>query len=363
MSLEAEPHVETSARQSESVAHRSDADRIDWLRTWPYFALHLACLAVFWVGWSPVALWTAAALYVGRMFLITGFFHRYFSHRAFKTSRPVQFIAAALGCMCVQRNPFWWAAHHRHHHRHSDEQPDRHSPRQRGMLWAHMLWFLTKSGYDTDTRQIRDWAKFPELMLIPRIEGLLIALFAASTYAFGAALEAWAPRLGTDGLQMLVWGFVVSTVVLYHATYTINSLSHRFGSRRYATSDDSRNNAVLALITLGEGWHNNHHHYPASVRQGFYWYELDITYLILRAMSAVGLVWDLRPVCPNALVSNRIDAAPNRASAALSAGAMAAGAMAAGAVAAVAVAASDPSDVPASSDGHAPIEAKAESFR
>jgi stearoyl-CoA desaturase (delta-9 desaturase) len=284
-----------------------DPDRVDWLRVLPFIGLHLACLGVFWVGFSWFAFWTAVALYAARMFAITGFYHRYFSHKAFRTSRPVQFAFAVLGAASVQRGPLWWAAHHRHHHRHADTELDVHSPRH-GFWRSHMGWFLTPRGFGTDFDAIKDLVRFPELRLLDRFDILVPALLAVGLYAMGSWLETAHPGLGTNGPQLLVWGFFVSTIVLFHVTVTINSLSHRWGSRRFATRDDSRNNALLALLTFGEGWHNNHHHYPGSARQGFAWWELDLTYLGLRAMALLGLVSDLRPV-PAALRTARREAA------------------------------------------------------
>ena len=275
---------------------QTHAKRIDWLRTLPFVAMHLACLAVIWVGWSPVAVAVAALLYLLRMFAITGFYHRYFSHRSFKTSRTVQFVFALIGAASAQRGPAWWAAHHRHHHATTEREDDPHSPVHHGLLWSHTGWFLSREHFPVQTARVRDWQAYPELRFLDRYDIVAPAALALVLYLFGVALEAWVPQLGTSGGQMLVWGFFISTVVLYHGTFTINSLAHRWGTRRYDTPDNSRNNLLLALLTLGEGWHNNHHHYPASVRQGFYWWEIDITYYLLRGMSAMGLIWDLKPV-------------------------------------------------------------------
>jgi stearoyl-CoA desaturase (delta-9 desaturase) len=282
------------------------ADRVDWLRTLPFIGLHLACLAVFWVGWSWFAVGVAVALYAIRMFALTGFYHRYFSHRAFRTSRAVQFVFAAIGASCVQRGPLWWAAHHRHHHRHTDTPLDPHSPRQHGFWWSHMGWFLSPRGFRTEWSRIPDLQKYPELRWLDRFDILLPVLLAVAMYALGAWLEGTHPALGTDGPQLLVWGFFISTIVLFHATVTINSLAHVFGSRRFDTRDDSRNNWLLALITFGEGWHNNHHHFPGSARQGFRWWELDFTWYGLKLMSWLGLVHDLKPV-PAGLARSRRD--------------------------------------------------------
>ncbi len=284
---------DTGAVDLQSQKH---AKRIDWLRTLPFIAMHLACLGVIWVGWSPVAVAMAAFLYLLRMFAITGFYHRYFSHRSFKTSRKLQFVFALIGASAAQRGPAWWAAHHRHHHATTEREDDPHSPVHHGLWWSHTGWFLSREHFPVQTERVRDWQPYPELRFLDRYDIVVPAILALGLYLLGAGLEAWAPQLGTSGGQMLIWGFFISTVVLYHGTFTINSLAHRWGTRRYNTPDNSRNNFLLALLTLGEGWHNNHHHYPASVRQGFYWWEIDITYYLLRGMSAMGLIWDLKPV-------------------------------------------------------------------
>ena len=271
-------------------------NRIDWLRALPFIAMHVACVAVLWVGVSATAVGVAVALYAVRMFAITGFYHRYFSHRTFRTSRAVQFVFALVGASSVQRGPLWWAAHHRNHHRHADTPGDPHSPSQRGFWWSHVGWFLTRQGFRTDWARIPDLARYPELRWLDRYDTVVPVLLAVALYATGELLQSVAPQLGTDGPQLLVWGFFVSTVVLFHVTVTINSLAHRFGRRRFETRDDSRNNVWLALLTFGEGWHNNHHFFPGTARQGFRWWELDITWYGLRLMAALGLVHDLKPV-------------------------------------------------------------------
>jgi stearoyl-CoA desaturase (delta-9 desaturase) len=275
--------------------HDND-ERIDWVRVLPFIGMHLACFGILVVGFSWFAFWTAVALYAVRMFAITGFYHRYFSHKAFKTSRAAQFVFGLIGASSVQRGPLWWAAHHRNHHRHSDTELDVHSPVHRGFFWSHMGWFLTRAGFRTDRDVIRDLIKFPELRWLDRFDLLMPVLLATGLFVLGELLERHAPGLGTSGPQLLVWGFFVSTVVLFHATVTINSLAHRFGSRRYETADNSRNNWLLALITFGEGWHNNHHYFPGAARQGFRWWEIDLTYYLLKLLSWLGVIWDLKPV-------------------------------------------------------------------
>lgn len=271
------------------------ADRIDWLRTLPFIGMHLACFGVLYVGVSRFAIAVAVALYAIRMFALTGFYHRYFAHKAFRASRGVQFVFALIGAACVQRGPLWWAAHHRNHHRHADTERDMHSPRH-GFLWSHMGWFLTRRAFRTDLSTVKDFARFAELRVLDRFDILVPVLLAVALYAFGAWLARAYPDLHTNGPQLLIWGFFVSTIALFHATVTINSLAHRFGRRRYETRDNSRNNWLLALITFGEGWHNNHHFFPGAARQGFRWWEFDITWYILRALALFGVVHDLKPV-------------------------------------------------------------------
>jgi stearoyl-CoA desaturase (Delta-9 desaturase) len=289
---------------SAPAASGANVHTIDWLRVAPFLGIHLGCLAVIWVGWSPVAVAVALALYALRMFAITAFYHRYFSHRAFRTSRAVQFAFAVLGATAVQRGPLWWASQHRHHHAHADDEQDAHSPRRHGFAWSHFGWFMSREHFATRHELVTDLARYPELRFLDRFDALVPTLFAAALYGAGEAFAHWLPSLNTNGPQMLVWGFAISTVALYHATFTVNSLAHTVGRRRYATRDDSRNNWWLALLTFGEGWHNNHHHFPGSARQGFYWWEIDLTYYGLRLLSAMGLAWDLKPV-PVALLNAR----------------------------------------------------------
>ena len=290
-----------------------DARRIDWPRVVPFVLIHLGCLGVLWTGWSPFAVGVAVTLYVVRMFAVTAFYHRYFSHRSFRASRAWQFVFAVLGATAVQRGPLWWAAHHRHHHRHSDQPGDAHSARQDGFLWSHMGWFLARENFATREHLVRDLARYPELRWLDRYDVAVPAVLFGALWALGAWLEAAHPALGAGSWQLVVWGFCISTVVLFHATFVINSLAHRWGTRRYETSDDSRNNLWLALITFGEGWHNNHHRYPGSVRQGFYWWQVDLSFYALKALAALGIVRDLRPVPQSVLDAGRRRAARPRA--------------------------------------------------
>jgi stearoyl-CoA desaturase (delta-9 desaturase) len=279
-------------------AREVSENKVDWFRIVPFIVLHGMCLAVIWVGWSPVAVGVAAGLYFVRMFAITGFYHRYFSHKTFRANRFWQFLFAVLGNSAAQRGPLWWAAHHRHHHRYTDRKEDVHSPLQHGFWWSHMGWLTSRANFATKMGYVKDWARYPELRWLNRFDTVVPLALAAALFGLGSLLGRLAPETGTSGMQMLVWGFFISTTVLFHGTVTINSLSHMFGSRRYDTPDTSRNNLLLTLITLGEGWHNNHHHYAVTARQGFYWWEIDITYYLLVMLSWLGIARDLRPLPP-----------------------------------------------------------------
>jgi stearoyl-CoA desaturase (Delta-9 desaturase) len=288
---------------------QSEADgrvplKVDWYRLLPFIGVHFACLSVFWVGWSWVAVSVAVAFYVLRMFAITGFYHRYFSHRTFSTSRVMQFIMGVWGNSSVQRGPLWWAAHHRHHHRASDQPNDSHSPLQHGFWWAHVGWISAQANFRTDHKTVPDLAKFPELVFLDRFDTLIPIATGTAMFALGWGLNELWPHLGTSGAQMLVWGFFISTVLLAHGTFTVNSLTHLWGKQDYPSNDDSRNSFLIALITLGEGWHNNHHYYQSTVRQGFRWWQIDITYYGLWMMSKLGLIWNLKPV-PAKVVADR----------------------------------------------------------
>jgi len=257
------------------------ADRPRWFENIPFFGVHVvAVVGAIAVGWSwQAAAWLAGGYFV-RMFAITAGYHRYFAHRSFKTGRVFQFLLALAGMTAAQQGPLWWAAHHRRHHKFSDMPEDIHSPRQRGFVWSHMQWILARRYKATDYERIRDFAKYPELRFLNDHDLASVIVTAVITYLIG-------------GATALFWGFFVATVACWHVTFCINSLAHVWGSRRYATSDDSRNNALLAVLTLGEGWHNNHHHYQRSARQGFFWWEIDVTYYVLRVLELLGLVWNV----------------------------------------------------------------------
>jgi stearoyl-CoA desaturase (delta-9 desaturase) len=279
-----------------ALTPQSDSRRIRLYDVLPILSIHLIGFTAIFTGFSWTAVAVAAALFWARMLIITAFYHRYFSHRTFRTHRITQFLAAAIGTTCAQRGPVWWAAHHREHHQHSDDHPDPHSPGIKGLLFSHVGWFLTQRGQQIDWGRVPDWKRYPELVFIERWHMAGAFVLTGLLFAVGFALERLAPGLHTTGPQLVTWGFGISTTLLYHATFTINSLAHTIGSQRFNTGDDSRNNWFLAIITLGEGWHNNHHYYPGTARQGFYWYEFDPAFWALRTLSMFGIVWDLRPV-------------------------------------------------------------------
>lgn len=279
-----------------AAAMRAEADRVDWMRCIPFIILHLGCFGVIWCGVSTAAVVTAIVLYFLRMFAVTGIYHRYFSHKTYSTSRVGQFLLAAWGGTTVQRGALWWAYHHRHHHQHSDEDDDAHSPHVHGFWWSHIGWITSRRNFPTDYTKVKDLAKYRELVWLNRFDTVIPALFALAVWGLGALLETYAPGLHTNRWQMLTWGFFISTTALFHGTSCINSLAHLMGRRRFDTSDDSRNSFILSLITLGEGWHNNHHRYQACTRNGFYWWEVDLTYYALKALSWTGFIWGLKPV-------------------------------------------------------------------
>jgi len=249
-----------------------------------FWGVHLAAVAGvihYGFSWSGVAL--ALGSYFIRMFFVTGAHHRYFSHRSFKTSRWFQFVLAVGAQTAAQKGVIWWASHHRRHHKYSDTDRDVHSPVRRGFWYAHVGWVLSPDWIDADDGSVADLVRYPELRVLNHP-----AMEMVPTIALAFVL------LLVGGGHALVWGYFVATALLWHGTFSINSLSHLIGRRRYETGDDSRNNWALALLTGGESWHNNHHHYQSSVRQGFRWWQIDLTYYLLRMLALAGIVWDLR---------------------------------------------------------------------
>jgi stearoyl-CoA desaturase (delta-9 desaturase) len=269
------------------MSTRSSDDRIGFVETIPFAAVHvLAVAGVVYYGWSWSGFALAMSVYAVLMFAVTAGLHRYFSHRSYKTGRVFQFVLAVLGTITAQKGVLWWAAHHRHHHKHSDEPDDVHSPIQRGFWWAHVGWILVERHNDIRWDKIPDLARYPELRWLQKHEMKFVVGFAAAMFVV--------PQLfGVSGAWSLLWGFFVMQTLLWHGTFTINSFTHLWGRKRYASGDHSRNSLLFALITHGEGWHNNHHYYQRSTSQGFYWWEIDVSYYVLKMLSWTRLVWDV----------------------------------------------------------------------
>lgn len=255
--------------------------RIGWLALAIFIFLHVACLAVFFTGINELALGLCGAVYLVQMFGITAGYHRYFSHRSYKTSRWFQFVLGWIGCSAAQAGPIWWASVHRRHHRTSDTPEDLHSPIVYGFWWSHAGWLLSRDSDVTDKQSVKDLIRYPEIRWLDRFYWVPPLVLAGMCFLIG-------------GWSGLTWGFLVSTILSHHATFMVNSVCHLWGRRRFKTNDFSRNNPLVALLTLGEGWHNNHHHYQSSVRQGFRWWEIDMSYYVLWLLARIGLVWDLR---------------------------------------------------------------------
>ena len=282
-------------------------ERLNVRTSIPFLAFHLIPLAAIWTGVPVEAVVLAVVSYFVRMFFITAGYHRYFAHRAYRLPRWAQAVMAFGGTTALQKGPLWWAAHHRDHHRFSDTEQDVHSP-IRGFWWSHVGWILCDRFSATEESRIKDFAKYPELRWLNRNDWVGPASLAVVSFL----VAGWAG---------LVIGFGASTIAVWHGTFLVNSLAHVVGRRRYATSDTSRNSLVIALLTNGEGWHNNHHHYQASARQGFRWWEWDPTYYVLWSLSKVGIVRDLKQPTPAILEKDLVRDLPGdpglRAAAAL----------------------------------------------
>jgi stearoyl-CoA desaturase (Delta-9 desaturase) len=281
--------INQASRQPQTVSR--GGDDIVYPSAIPFIGIHLACLGAIWTGVTVEAVAIGAFLYWLRIFAIGAGYHRYFSHRAYSTSRAFQLVLAIVAQSTSQKSVLWWAAKHRHHHRYSDTEEDVHSPRHSGLFYSHVGWIFSRRQDTFDASTVDDLTRFPELLWLHRHERLPALVLAVLCYLVG-------------GLPGLIVGFFWSTVLVYHATFAINSLAHVSGVVRYVTGDDSRNNWLLALATMGEGWHNNHHAYQSSARQGFRPWEIDVTFYLLRLLSRIGLVWDLKTP-PEAVISNR----------------------------------------------------------
>ncbi len=289
-----DPYTKVSETQRRLLRTFTVDEKIDWFGSIPFFGVHVVGILAFLTGISWAAIAMCLFMYYARMFAITGIYHRYFSHRSYKTSRFFQFIMALWGTSCGQQGPLWWAAHHRHHHKYSDTAEDIHSPKLRGLWWAHWGWVICKRYSATNEEAVKDLTKYPELKFLNKYHGLAPFVLATLIFFFGSFLQQVAPQLHTNGMQMLCWGFFTSTTLLYHGTFTINSLSHVIGKKRFDTGDESKNSFILSMITMGEGWHNNHHKFPYAEPQGIYWWEIDMSHYVLKVFSWIGLVWDIQ---------------------------------------------------------------------
>ncbi|RAJ82320.1 stearoyl-CoA desaturase (delta-9 desaturase) [Chitinophaga dinghuensis] len=277
-----------------------------WWHQADFLGIHLVPFLAFFTGTTAFDWILCVALYVVRMFFVTAGYHRYFSHRAFKTSRFFQFILAGGAQSSLQKGALWWSANHRIHHKHSDTAEDPHSANVYGIWYAHIGWIMGPEYKPTRYDLIKDH-KAKELFWLNKWHMVPAVILAVACYFVGNKVNGTGWFDWHAGLSTLFIGFFASTIFLYHGTFTINSLMHKIGRQRYVTGDQSRNSVWLALITLGEGWHNNHHYYQSSARQGFYWWEVDITYYVLKMLSAVGLVWEIRPVPAKVRESNKIN--------------------------------------------------------
>lgn len=264
--------------------------------TIPFVVFHLLCLLVIVVGFSWFALGISVLVYLARGFGITGFYHRKFSHHAYQTGRFVQFVGAWLGTSAAQGGPLWWTAHHRRHHHSSDQPGDLHSPVVDNMFIAHCGWLMRDSANETHLEDVPDLAKFPELRWLDKRPWVPIVATGVGLFLFGIFAGRVMPWTDTDGPQMLVWAFIINTVVLWHVTFAVNSVCHHWGARDHETTDDSRNNWLIGILALGEGWHNNHHRFPGTSRHGFKRSQVDFTHLVLRTMARLGLAKNLHPV-------------------------------------------------------------------
>ena len=256
--------------------------------------LHLGTLLVFLTGVSPVALLVFAVMFVVRATGITTGYHRYFSHRSFKTSRPFQFVLALWGTLAAQGGLSWWVSHHRDHHRFTDTEKDIHSPTSHGFLRGHITWLFTEDSKTRGQAQVQDIDRFPELRWLEAVYLPIMIAQGAGLFFLGVWLDYLFPGLGTSGLQLLVWGFFISTVAVLHTTFAVNSVCHMWGSAPHDAGDDSKNNFVVGLLAMGEGWHNNHHAFAYSARHGLEWWQIDVTWYLLIVLEKLGIVWDLK---------------------------------------------------------------------
>ncbi|MGQ4001425.1 acyl-CoA desaturase [Francisellaceae bacterium CB300] len=258
-----------------------------------FTAMHIACIGVFFITWNITALVVFLSTFFIRTFALTAGYHRYFAHKSFQTSRAFQFILALVGSWASQNGPLWWSGHHRYHHIHSDKPTDLHTPKN-GFIQAHFGWVFVPKNDTVDPKFTKDWIKFPELVWLDKYCHLSFAAYLIGLFALGSLLATLFPALNTSGLTFVLCGGIFSTVLLYHTTFSVNSICHIFGRKDNETSDNSRNNWLVALLTFGEGWHNNHHKFAYSVRNNLKFWQIDITYIILCILRKCRIVWDFK---------------------------------------------------------------------
>jgi len=249
---------------------------------------HLSALLVFYVGFS----WTALAVFffsfLIRAFGVSAGYHRYFSHRSFKTSRPFQFVLAFLGASAGQKGPLSWVTSHRIHHRTSDTQADPHTP-QKGFFYGYLGWLLPVDALHTDLNLTADFAKYPEIRWINKFHNVGPLTVIILCGFFGKYLSIHFPQLGTSALQLIVWGFILSTLATLHGTLMINTICHSEKERHHSTNDFSSNVPWLLPFTLGENWHHNHHRYPKSANCGLEKGQIDFIFIGICLLEKLGL--------------------------------------------------------------------------
>lgn len=273
-----------------------------------------ALVVAIWLLWGVAFSWTYLGLLVG-MYLVTGFgvtlgYHRLFTHKSFDAPAPVRWLLGVFGSMSGEGRLIDWVAYHRAHHQHSDEIDDPHSPHAghpdgvwgslKGFAHAHMGWFLSQKPPDV-ARYAPDLLRDPVAVHVSRHFGLWVLLGLLVPAAIGglATWSWWGVLLG------FIWGGLVRAFFVHHVTWSVNSVCHIWGGRPYESHDQSRNNAIFGILALGEGWHNNHHAFPTSARHGLAWWQLDTSYVLLRAMQLVGLARNVRTPAPERLAARR----------------------------------------------------------
>jgi stearoyl-CoA desaturase (delta-9 desaturase) len=275
---------------------------IDWVNVLGIGSVHIvALLALMPYFYSSAGVFLAiAGTFVFGTLGINIFYHRYLTHKGFLCPKWVEYSLAIMAVCCFQESPARWVAIHRRHHEHSDDQPDPHTPLH-SFIWAHIGWLLVKradlSSYQLYGRYAKDVLRDPFYRKLEKYRyylGLLL-IHALLFFLTGFAWEFLKGNSLAESFQfgssILIWGVFVRIVAVWHITWSVNSVTHIWGYKTYATGENSRNNFVIGILANGEGWHNNHHADPRSARHGHYWWELDMTYFVIRLMGILGLAW------------------------------------------------------------------------